>query len=114
MHKLDPVQNRFQVIAAGVAVCTPQRPAGFDRKAGLQLIFKGDANYRRILGDRYWQHTTPFSDVLSYSPTNLLALRVLKSEVMIGLKSGEAENLYSQEPDWLYSGRWSSAQFFTP
>ena len=40
MDKLNPMQNRFYVIPTGAAVRTPQQPAVFDRKAGLQLIFK--------------------------------------------------------------------------
>jgi hypothetical protein len=40
MDKLNAMQKRFQVIPAGAAVRTAQQPAVFDRKAGLQLIFK--------------------------------------------------------------------------
>ena len=48
------------------------------------IISKGDANYRRLLGDRHWPYTTSFQDVLSYTPAPLLAIRSLKAEVAAG------------------------------
>ena len=43
---------------------------------------KGDANYRRLLGDRYWDYSTPFEKVVgSYFPCPVCALRTLKAEV---------------------------------
>lgn len=46
------------------------------------LVFvKGDANYRRLIGDRLWPTDTPFSDVAGYFPTRLCALRTLKAEL---------------------------------
>lgn len=46
------------------------------------LVFlKGDANYRRLIGDRLWQTDTPFADVAGYFPTKLCALRTLKAEL---------------------------------
>ena len=51
-------------------------------KPGL-LIFKGDANFRRLLGDRHWKHTTPLDAIVGLRPIPrrcstppLLALRV--------------------------------------
>ncbi|MEU6818773.1 damage-control phosphatase ARMT1 family protein [Streptomyces sp. NPDC046860] len=52
--------------------------------AGLTL-FKGDLNYRRLAGDRYWPPTTPFDEVTAYFPGPVAALRILKSEVVTGL-----------------------------
>jgi hypothetical protein len=49
---------------------------------------KGDANYRRLIGDALWPHDTPFAHVLSYFAAPLLALRTLKSEVCVGLAPG--------------------------
>ncbi|RPI32560.1 MAG: protein-glutamate O-methyltransferase family protein, partial [Chloroflexota bacterium] len=49
------------------------------------VISKGDANYRRILGDRHWPYTTPIDQIVSYFPAPLLLLRALKSEVAAGL-----------------------------
>ncbi|GAA4616941.1 damage-control phosphatase ARMT1 family protein [Saccharopolyspora hordei] len=48
-------------------------------------VLKGDLNYRRLVGDRYWPATTPFGGAVSHFPGPVAALRVLKSEVVVGL-----------------------------
>jgi len=80
------------------------------------LIFKGDANFRRLLGDRHWQHTTPFDAIVelqskprSCSNPPLLALRVCKSEVACGLDEGESEELFNNDPKWMTDGHWGMA-----
>lgn len=75
------------------------------------IISKGDANYRRWLGDRHWVATTPIRDIVCYIPAPWLALRVLKSEVIAGLKPGQAEAAHQQDPKWMYDGRWGLIQF---
>ncbi|HEX6306022.1 MAG TPA: damage-control phosphatase ARMT1 family protein, partial [Anaerolineales bacterium] len=47
-----------------------QLPAHLQQElAGADLIIsKGDANYRRLLGDRHWPFTIPAADVLRYAP----------------------------------------------
>src|SRR3990170_8219336 len=57
------------------------------------VIVKGDANYRRLLGDGHWPPTTPFEKVPAYFPVPLVALRTLKAELIVGLQPGEAERL---------------------
>ena len=79
-------------------------------KASL-LISKGDANYRRWLGDRHWPFTTPFADITRYRPTPLVALRVLKSEVACGLQPEQPALLRQKDPEWLVDGRWGVIQF---
>jgi hypothetical protein len=49
--------------------------------SSAMVFVKGDANYRRLLGDRTWPLDTPFSDVVSYFPVPVCALRTLKAEV---------------------------------
>lgn len=84
----------------------------WDELAAANLIIsKGDANYRRLLGDRHWPYTTPFSDVVCYLPAPLVALRTLKSDVLIGLKPGQQAVLDQKDPDWLVNGRWGLIQF---
>ncbi len=75
------------------------------------LIFKGDANYRRLLGDRHWPFTTPFADIVCYLPAPVLALRTSKSEVAAGLKLGQPEATAAKDPSWLFDGRWGLLQF---
>jgi uncharacterized protein with ATP-grasp and redox domains len=75
------------------------------------VIAKGDANYRRLVGDRHWPAATPFDQITSYRPAPLLALRTLKSEVVAGLAPGQAETVQSSDPDWMNDGQWGLIQF---
>lgn len=75
------------------------------------VISKGDANYRRLLGDRDWPYTTPFEAIMAYFPAPILALRTLKAELVCGLQPGQAEATAAQDPDWLVAGRWGVVQF---
>jgi uncharacterized protein with ATP-grasp and redox domains len=75
------------------------------------LISKGDANYRRLLGDRHWSYTTPFADIVSYLPTPLVALRTFKSEVAAGLQPEQIKVLAEQDPNWLTNGKRGVIQF---
>ncbi len=75
------------------------------------LISKGDANYRRWVGDRHWLFDTPAEAIMSYRPAPLLLLRVLKSELVVGLKPGQAAEMSRNDPDWMYDGNWGLIQF---
>jgi hypothetical protein len=75
------------------------------------IITKGDANYRRLLGDRHWPFTSPFSGIVSYAPAPLLALRTLKSEVAAGLTAETIKATTDKDPEWLTDGRWGLMQF---
>jgi uncharacterized protein with ATP-grasp and redox domains len=78
------------------------------------LISKGDANYRRLLGDRHWPYTTSFADIVSYLPAPLVALRTLKSEVAAGLEPEQIKVLEAQDPNWLTNGKRGVIQFVNP
>jgi hypothetical protein len=82
-----------------------------DLKAATLIISKGDAHYRRLLGDRHWPHQTPVSQILCYLPSSLLALRTLKSEVAAGIEKDEVNRASQRDPDWLVSGQWGIIQF---
>ncbi len=74
-------------------------------QAASLVIVKGDANYRRFVGDAFWPHETPFADVVGGLGMNLLMLRTLKSDPLVGLATGVAETLESQDPRWRWSGK---------
>ena len=76
------------------------------------VISKGDANYRRLAGDLNWPPTTSFEDVVSYFPTSLLALRMLKAELPLGLTPVQVSRLDNLDPDWKFNGRWAVIQFW--
>jgi uncharacterized protein with ATP-grasp and redox domains len=74
--------------------------------AAADLVFvKGDANYRRLVGDAHWPPTTPFAQAVGYFPAPMVALRTLKSEIITGLAPGQAERLGLEDPAWLVNGR---------
>lgn len=81
--------------------------------AQSRLIFvKGDANYRRCLGDRQWSFTTPFNDIVCYFPAPFVTLRTLKSEIVVGLQLEQVEALNHEDPQWLTNGQWGVIQYF--
>ena len=73
------------------------------------MIFKGDANYRRLLGDRHWAATTPIHEIVRPS-FELVALRTAKAEVMAGLEPAVAASAQETDPDWLTNGKWGMIQ----
>ncbi len=88
----------------------PPRFESFFAHAAL-VIFKGDANYRRIVGDALWPPETPIQSVSAYFPVPLLTLRTLKSNPIVGLKAGLAETLDQTDGAWRTNGRKAVAQF---
>ncbi|XP_054857650.1 damage-control phosphatase ARMT1 isoform X2 [Eublepharis macularius] len=76
------------------------------------IIFKGDLNYRKLTGDRKWDFTVPFHQALNnFHPAPLCSLRTLKSDVQVGLKPGEGQQLMNTEPDWMIIGKYGIVQF---
>ena len=78
------------------------------------VVIKGDVNYRRLLDDRHWPHTTRMEDVTAYFPAPFVALRTLKGEIMVGLEPGQAERLSAEDPAWLINGKRGVIHLVTP
>ncbi|XKL66615.1 hypothetical protein PGB90_010035 [Kerria lacca] len=77
----------------------------------ILVIFKGDLNYRKLVGDINWEPTTNFGVALrGFHPTNILALRTVKADTISGLKKGIFEELNSNEPDWMITGKYALVQ----
>ena len=74
------------------------------------VIFKGDANYRRLASDATWAPDTPFAEVVRYFPAPLVALRTLKSDVIAGLPPALVETLDNDHPTWRNDGRYGVIQ----
>jgi len=100
--------------------CKPERladaPADLhERYAAADLVIvKGDLNYRRLVGDVHHDPTTPFADACADFPTRLLALRALKSDVIVGL---DADTLAAQDATntpWRTNGSRAVIQTFQP
>jgi hypothetical protein len=88
----------------------PPHLADVFRRAAL-VIIKGDANYRRMVGDLPWDPETPFAAVTDYFPAPLLALRTLKSDLIVGLPAGLTGRLDLTDSQWRTNGRRGLIQF---
>jgi uncharacterized protein with ATP-grasp and redox domains len=75
------------------------------------VISKGDANYRRLIGDCHWQPTARFEDTIAHFPAPIVALRTMKAELIVGLRAGEAERLHTLDAEWLVNGKRGVIQF---
>ena len=78
---------------------------------GDLVLFKGDANYRRLIGDLHWAFTTPFTEIVGWPQSSIVALRSLKSEVVVGLEIGQAETITQVDRNWMTDGKWGMIQF---
>ncbi|KAM9840555.1 damage-control phosphatase ARMT1 [Aulostomus maculatus] len=82
------------------------------QKADL-VLFKGDLNYRKLTGDRDWEHTVGFESALrGFGPAPLCSLRTLKANVQVGLQPGQGKKLSAQDPDWMTNGKYAVIQFY--
>jgi hypothetical protein len=76
------------------------------------LVFvKGDANYRRLLGEREWPLDTSSKQVLSYMPIPTCALRTCKAEIGCGISLEKQSFAYQRDSKWLVTGKWGVIQF---
>jgi hypothetical protein len=69
------------------------------------VVLKGDANYRRAVGDALWPTETSLAHVTSYFPAPLLCIRTLKSDPIVGLPTGLAARLDAGDAAWRVNGR---------
>lgn len=69
------------------------------------IIIKGDANYRRLLGDSRWPATVPVPDAIPYFPAPFVCLRTMKSDPIVGLTKGLAERLNNIDAEWRVNGK---------
>lgn len=79
------------------------------------VVFKGDLNYRKLVADRRWPHTTAFREALSgFEPSALCTLRTLKAECVVGMQEKQAETVTEKDADWLHIGKYAVVQLFVP
>lgn len=76
------------------------------------LIFKGDLNYRKLLGDMNWPFNSRFVDVLNgFRPTNLCTLRTIKADLICELPDGKDEELSKIDKMWMETGQYGVMHF---
>jgi len=78
--------------------------------AAQLVLAKGDLNSRRYLGDRAWPAHTPVAEASRVSDQCAYALRVLKSDCVVGVPARAVEVLSATEPNWRNNGRHSVIQ----
>ncbi len=83
------------------------------RSAALVFV-KGDANYRRVVGDAFWPHETPFAHIVSGVGIPVACIRTFKSDPVVGLASGIAERLQAADSRWRWSGKRGVIQSYIP
>ena len=86
-----------------------------DMNLRCELAFvKGDANYRRLLGDRTWDYSASFQSIVgAYFPCPVCALRTLKAEVGCGMDPDQVKRASSLDSNWLTNGRFGVIHFGT-
>lgn len=74
------------------------------------LLFKGDLNYRKLVGDLNWDPTVSFKHALrGFEPTFLCTLRTLKADTVAGLDRVAVERV-KQQSDWMVTGQYAVMQ----
>ena len=77
----------------------------------LLVVFKGDLNYRKLLADRNWSYSDTFSSALQgFYPTNIVALRTLKADLVAGLPVGAAGRASIENENWMITGQYAVIQ----
>jgi len=74
------------------------------------VIAKGDLNYRRFLEDRMWPVDTRPDVATAKIPFRAFCLRVLKSDVMVGLDAETVARAQASDPKWRTSGQFAIIQ----
>ena len=75
------------------------------------LIFKGDLNYRKLVGDLEWSLQERFEVALrGFYPAPLVALRTCKADVQVELDEKLVKQVSKIDPRWLVNGRWGVIQ----
>lgn len=77
-------------------------------------VLKGDLNYRRLVQDLHWPATTTFGEATHYFPSQVLALRTLKSDVVVGLTAKQVAELDAAQKDWRTNGEHALIQARRP
>jgi hypothetical protein len=68
-------------------------------------VFKGDANYRRLVGDAIWPATAPLDVAVDYIPSALVCIRTMKSDPILGVDAATLHALDASDPEWRINGQ---------
>ncbi len=76
------------------------------------ILFKGDLNYRKLLGDLNWPLDTSLKVALrGFLPSSIFVLRTMKCDLAAGLNLTTADAIREKCPDWMINGDYGLIQF---
>jgi hypothetical protein len=78
---------------------------------GELVIFKGDLNYRKMVGDCYWPVDTPFHNAMGCPTVQALMLRTCKSGSVVGVPIDVANALDQEDAAWKENGKYGMIQY---
>jgi hypothetical protein len=78
------------------------------------VVLKGDANYRRLVGDAAWPPEEPFASAAAFVGTTVVCARTMKSDSVLGLPAGLSGELDATDERWRIDGRRGLIQTFVP
>jgi hypothetical protein len=84
-----------------------RRPARIARELdGADMVMlKGDANYRRAVGDALWPDGASFASATSYLAAPVVCLRTMKSDSLVGISQERIAELDRADASWRINGR---------
>ncbi|VVD00672.1 unnamed protein product [Leptidea sinapis] len=83
-----------------------------DLQFAVAVLFKGDLNYRKLLGERNCNPSLGFEPALQgFLPAPVIALRTVKADLICGLPKGKWEQLNKIDPKWMEKGDYGVIQF---
>lgn len=106
-------KHKYWTLAHDYSEMNTNAPELYAELSKAKLVFfKGDLNYRKLVGDRKWPHTTPFAKALwGFCPAPLCSLRTLKADVVVGLKPGQDREAEAKDKQWMVNGTHAVIQY---
>ncbi|CAH0718380.1 unnamed protein product, partial [Brenthis ino] len=78
----------------------------------IAVLFKGDLNYRKLLGEINCNPSLGFEAALQgFMPAPVIALRTVKADLICGLPKGKWEQLNKIDEKWMEKGDYGVIQF---
>lgn len=83
---------------------------GINKNTTDLLIVKGDLNYRRLVRDKNWKSTDSFEKRCLIKDIPVIAPRVLKSDVLVGVEPIFVSMAKAQDKKYKIDGKWGVIQ----
>lgn len=90
----------------------------FAQKSSL-VVFKGDLNYRKLIGDLDWPFDTRLKKAARrFQPANVCAIRTVKADLIAGIDLNNERYLkvveiYEGTRKWMNTGDYGTIQFYS-